>query len=539
MRVKLSAAAVLGSLVVSMVTPTPAHAFCGFYVSGADEALVNDATMVVLMREGSRTVLSMQNHYQGPPEDFAMVVPVPTVLAEGDVKVLRDSVFRRVDRLAAPRLVEYWEQDPCGGISTIDDLLDQAIGGGGSVSRMYSGRTSRPSVTVEAEFTVGEYEVVILSARDSAGLDAWLRDNDYAIPRGAAAVLRPYVEAGMKFFVAKVDVAKVRFEDGQAKLSPIRFHYDSETFSLPVRLGLLNAEGKQDLIVHILARGQRYEVANYANATIPTNVDVAGEVRERFPQFYATLFDETLAQEGRAIITEYAWQATSCDPCPGPVLSRGDLMTLGADVLPGVVASPVGRRGFGRGLMSFVLTRLHTRYDRRMLTEDLVFRAAPPIVGGRELRDADGELEHGAMPSGQNNFQGRYAIRHEWEGPIKCEDPIRGRWGGRPSQPTRPATDTAFVGRGALRLAAAIRTDIPELEIAATPGAPLDIPPEERVAEASTEPVTEPPSPDPVGPPVAAGTGADGGCASCTAGTGTPTGAALALLLLLGSIRRR
>ena len=88
-------------------------AFCGFYVSGAQQNLYNNATMVVLMREGNQTVLSMQNNYEGPPKDFAMVVPVPVVLQKDDVKVLRNKLFERVDRLAAPRLVEYWEQDPC------------------------------------------------------------------------------------------------------------------------------------------------------------------------------------------------------------------------------------------------------------------------------------------------------------------------------------------------------------------------------------------------------------------------------------------
>ena len=39
-----------------------ADAFCGFYVAGADQKLFNNATMVVLMREGTRTVLSMQNN---------------------------------------------------------------------------------------------------------------------------------------------------------------------------------------------------------------------------------------------------------------------------------------------------------------------------------------------------------------------------------------------------------------------------------------------------------------------------------------------
>jgi hypothetical protein len=96
-----------------LLAPARSDAFCGFYVSGADARLSNNATNVVLMREGTRTVLSMQNNYQGPPQDFAMVVPVPVILQEKDVKTLGKAVFDRLDQLAAPRLVEYWEQDPC------------------------------------------------------------------------------------------------------------------------------------------------------------------------------------------------------------------------------------------------------------------------------------------------------------------------------------------------------------------------------------------------------------------------------------------
>src|SRR5437764_15441545 len=87
--------------------------FGGVYVSCADQTLFNNATQVVLMRDGMRTVLSMQNNYQGPPQDFAMVVPVPVVLQKENVKTLSKDIFQKVDKLAAPRLVEYWEQDPC------------------------------------------------------------------------------------------------------------------------------------------------------------------------------------------------------------------------------------------------------------------------------------------------------------------------------------------------------------------------------------------------------------------------------------------
>src|SRR4051812_34575849 len=100
-------------VLLGLLVAPDVQAFCGFYVSGADAKLFANASQVVLMREGTRTVLSMQNDYQGPPASFAMVVPVPVVLQKENVKTLPPAIFARIDQLDAPRLVEYWERDPC------------------------------------------------------------------------------------------------------------------------------------------------------------------------------------------------------------------------------------------------------------------------------------------------------------------------------------------------------------------------------------------------------------------------------------------
>jgi MYXO-CTERM domain-containing protein len=429
-------------------------AFCGFYVAGSNQQMFNDATQVVLMREGTRTVLAMQNNYKGPPEAFAMVVPVPTVLHEGDVKTLAKDVFAHVEQMGAPRLVEYWEQDPCNPIEY--DLAKHSAGAGGVMPAPTTTAASL-GVKIEAQFTVGEYQIVILSAKDSSGLETWLRGEKYNIPDGAEPLLRPYVESGSKFFVAKVDPQKVKFEDGRAALSPLRFHYDSDRFELPIRLGLANSAGTQDLIVNILAT-ERYEVANHPNVTIPTNLDVTPMVKDKFGAFYAALFDRTVEQHPGAVVTEYAWAAGSCDPCPGPTLNASDFQTLGADVLP-------GQNGY-----NLVLTRLHARYGKE-IKDDLVFKAAQPIVGGREHMGAQGQLESGALPASTNNFQGRYAIRHPWTGPIACEKPRRNVWGGPPpgsSEPpvgVKPALGIAFAPRGEVQLASALAHPDPQIDL--------------------------------------------------------------------------
>ncbi|HEU4730998.1 MAG TPA: DUF2330 domain-containing protein [Kofleriaceae bacterium] len=448
-----------------------AHAFCGFYVSGSGEKMFNDATNVVLMRDGTRTVLSMQNDYKGPLEDFAMVIPVPVVLHEKDVKTLPRSVFDHTDALGSPRLVEYWEQDPCPlpakyDLEAVPTAAPRAALGAGSDMV----REKREAVKIEARFDVAEYKILILSATDSTGLESWLNHNHYKIPPGAEPLLRPYVEGGSKFFVAKVDPGKVTMHDGHAALSPLRFHYDSDELTLPIRLGMANSSGKQDLIVNIISADKRYEVANYKNVFIPTNFDVKPVVKTRFAEFYAALFDKTIEASPGAVVTEYAWTAVPnyhCDPCTDADISNPDLMTLGGDIVGGRIAQG-----------NFVLTRLHARYGRSDMKDDLRFREARPVTGGREQWSSNG-LEYGAVASQQNFFQARYAIRHAWTGPIRCEKPVRGVWGGPPnggSQPTIAASKVAFAPRGKLAVSSVIKRDLWEIGLPRD-GSPAPAPP--------------------------------------------------------------
>ena len=454
------------TLLAVSLPATHAHAFCGFYVSGADAQMFADATQVVMMRDDTTTVLSMRNTYKGPPKDFAMVVPVPQVLQKEQVKTLEDTLFDKIDTLSAPRLVEYFEQDPCslgmyggGGFG----MAGSGRGGGGVMMQM--AREREESVKIEAQFEVDEYEIVILSATESNSLERWLTQNGYTIPKGAAPLLAPYIAQGMYFFVAKVNASKVTFgEDGRVELSPLRFHYESKDFSLPVRLGLINAKGAQDLIVHILAK-ERFEVANYPNVTMPTNLIVSKETKDQFASFYTTLFDEVAREQPGAVVTEYAWDSSSCDPCPGPTLSPKDLQTLGRDVLQKEGEQEARRGGMWGGFNpgGMVLTRLHARYTAEQMTEDLVFSKAEPLSGGRGTPIGAKVAEDGIMgeqrgvPSHMNMFQGRYIMLNPFDGEIGCDEPRRGIWTGGPNGGAQngdigTAKDTAFVPRDAVDL---------------------------------------------------------------------------------------
>jgi len=473
---------------------TQALAFCGFFVSGADSKLYNDATQVVLMRKGQRTVMSMSNTYKGPTEDFAMVVPVPVVLQKEQVKTLSPQVFSKIDQLSAPRLVEYWEQDPCQPRRVYRRGSRMKTGSAPRPSSYSSAPSARYGVTIEAQFSSGEYQIMILSAKEANGLETWLRLNKYTLPNGASKALAPYIQQGMKFFVAKVDIEKVKRDaEGVVVLSPLRFDFESKRLSLPVRLGLLNASGQQDLLVYILSPKDRYEVANYPNVFIPSNLEVEDRVRESFGAFYTKLFEETLASAGGGVVTEYAWQTSSCDPCPVPPLKTADLVTLGGDVLMGLKDISEGKklkrgkRGkkskrarskrlmptFTNNFSSWVLTRLHTRYSAESLSEDLVFVPAKPVVGGRGSSGRSTEKPGAVKKSSQNQFQGRYIIRHYWEGEVSCEEPRYGVWGGpngrKGKGKVRAGGSLGRAQSGDLELSSVVRSALPQLKIKGKP----------------------------------------------------------------------
>ncbi len=381
------------ALQIAFASP-PAEAFCGFYVGKADAALFNEASQVIVVRRDNRTVISMANDYRGELTEFALVVPVPQVLERGQIHVGDRKLFERIDAYSAPRLAEYYDGDPCASakVSRAERLLAQAPAS--APMKDEDKRARALGVTVEAAYTVGEYDIVMLSAKESDGLETWLVRNGYRIPKGASAALRPYVRQQMKFFVAKVNLRE-QAKTGVSHLRPLQFAFESPKFMLPVRLGMLNAQGAQDLVVYLLTANGRVETTNYRTVKLPANVELPTFVRTDFARTYKALFDAQAAREAnRAIFTEYFWDMSWCDPCAADPLSRDELRGAGVFWVEPAAASTQGSLVQRAAAEPVMLTRLHLRYTKDSLPEDLVFQ---------ETAD-------------RANFQARYVLRHPWSG---------------------------------------------------------------------------------------------------------------------------
>jgi hypothetical protein len=398
----------LTALVVA-AAPAPADAFCGFFVSKADTKIFNKASKVVIARDGDRTVMTMSNDFKGEPKEFAVVVPVPTFLQKEQIHVGEQSLVDHLDAFTAPRLVEYFDENPCDRRRYME-MSARAAGTVASPAPMAQDSAKRLGVTIEATYTVGEYDILILSAKESGGLATWLTQNGYKLPQGAAPVLASYLAQNMRFFVAKVNIGE-QAKLGFNYLRPLQIAYESPKFMLPIRLGTLNAEGTQELFVFALTNKGRVETTNYRTVRLPSDVEIPTYVKGDFGKFYTSMFSTQVKKQNMStVFLEYAWDMAWCDPCAADPLSNDQLRKLGVFWLDGEAGPAPGGstlwpgqmpRPMPRGGASNVfVTRLHVRYDGAHFPEDLVFQE----TGDR------------------TNFQGRYILRHAWTGNETCSE---------------------------------------------------------------------------------------------------------------------
>jgi hypothetical protein len=375
------------SLVFLLTSIAPAWAFCGFYVGGADAKLFNQASQVIIARKDDKTILTMANDFQGAVKDFALVVPVPVAIKREQVNIGDKEILKKLDTFSQPRLVEYNDPNPCDPPRQVYES--------GSISQESapapSTRSDRSSdaslgVTVEDRFKVNEYEILILSAKESDGLETWLRRNDYKLPNGAGEVLRPYVRQQMKFFVAKVDLKEFE-KNGSGFLRPLQIAYRSPKFMLPIRLGMLNAKGDQDLIAYILSPNGKVEVSNYRTVKVPSDAEIPEFVKNDFGKFYKSTFQRSYEKADKKVaFLEYAWDVSNCDPCSTTPPTAEELKKAG-----------VFWQNNEDGGNTFI-TRLHVRYSRNKFPEDLAF----------------------SNTTDRQQFQGRYIMNHPYRGKMTC-----------------------------------------------------------------------------------------------------------------------
>ena len=203
----------------------------------------------------------------------------------------------------------------------------------------------------------------------------------------------------MRFFVARVNLEE-QSKLGARQLRPLQIAYENSRFMLPIRLGMVNAKGAQDLVVYGLTRTGRIETTNYRTVRVPTGNELPPYVKSEFEDFYRDLFARQVDREGgTAVFLEHAWDMGWCDPCASDPLSASELRGLGVFWTDGGRPNWRGRPIQPTSSDVFV-TRLHIRYDAAHFPEDPCFQRRATAKTSRS----------------------RYVLRHPWTSSAECDE---------------------------------------------------------------------------------------------------------------------
>lgn len=328
-----------------LLTLAAASFACPTIATGTTNSLSFDTAQVVIVREGNRTTFSVSINPQGEGQGFALVMPVPEILEESEVRTLDGSIFATLDGYTAPRHV-----------------TDAGCPRDSSYSSSDSGDVDTDSdVDVVAEYLVGEYLITILDSNDADALGLWLDTNGYYLAPGAEPILAEYIDAGSYFMTAKV-ADEAAMADG-TPLSPLQIAYDSPMFAIPIRLATLNSPGEQDMVIYTIVDQADGEVgiSNYPSFEVPDSCVWGDPSTDDFATFYDALYRDAWTEvDDAAWAVEFSGGPYDCNPCTG-VYPDGDQL---ADL------------GFTGNFDDHYMTRLHMRYTAAQAYQDLVFYAS-------------------------------------------------------------------------------------------------------------------------------------------------------------------
>jgi len=238
---------------------------------------------MVISLSPDRTTLWDQIRYDGAPEDFVWILPVPS--PKTVIELAPSEFFDELDGNTAPL------------VSPKPSSSGPSIGcGGGDVAAELG---PDGDVIVYDTGVVGPYETLTIGSENPEALYTWLLEHDYQVTDETAATMDGYIEKGNLFVILRLAP-----DEGTEAMQPVRISYPGYMATFPLEMVKVGASGVLSLSLWVVAE-QRYEAYNYANTTIDEKRLVYDWLDSS--SNYDAVFRRALEDAGgRAWVTEYA-----------------------------------------------------------------------------------------------------------------------------------------------------------------------------------------------------------------------------------------
>ena len=294
------------------------------------------AERVIFTMDGGTITTYVQINYVGRAEDFAWVLPLPSV---PEVDTAQVSTFRDLDRLTQPVYIP--PRPP--------DCLMRRV-----PMPAAAGSSERSGTTVLASGEVGPFGYHVVTSPDPQDMVRWLRENGYQITPEMEPLIKVYTDEGLVFLA-------MRLRQGQDAndIVPVKLTYESKLPTVPIRLTAVAATPDMPVIVWVFGTEQAASL-NYAPITIAdSEVSFTPFGRNDYQQVVSRAVDQA---GGQAFVTEFAGPTTAVRP------PSDEALKLLTQQYP-------------------YLTRLYTRISPEEMTADPVFDLAPGLPDVSNVHD--------------------------------------------------------------------------------------------------------------------------------------------------------
>ena len=256
--------------------------------------------------------------YAGRPENFAWIVPAPTV---PDFEIGSDAAFGLLDSLTKPQ-VNVTQESVCpdheyvcrqhtlpncrrsrggffgGADSASAPTGDFSFNGAPNGSRNNTNNAMSQPVEVLKREQVGDYETIVFNADEAMLAIEWLNENGFIVNDTMTPYMQPYLDAGMVFVASRL-VAGATAE----QIKPLKMRYQAEMPMIPLQLTAVAAEPHLTVTSYILGEDYFVPSGHPLVDVDAQDITVDSTLRHNYPMVLSRLIDES---GGDAFVVEFA-----------------------------------------------------------------------------------------------------------------------------------------------------------------------------------------------------------------------------------------
>ncbi|PJA93559.1 MAG: hypothetical protein CO132_02375 [Candidatus Kerfeldbacteria bacterium CG_4_9_14_3_um_filter_45_8] len=191
----------------------------GLMVPQPNTSVYETGQEAVIYYENGHEEMMVSSSFRGDAEEFAWIVPTPNI-----PEVTRGS----------------WEMFV--GLRQITTVAqnDYTISGFGDSAFSTADYISEPAVVEIERTSVGYYDIAVLEARTTEGLQDWFTDNGFYYPVEGEYILDEYIDAGWYFTAVKLNTSELSSATSsdvtKGDSLPLHFSFDADKMVFPLQL---------------------------------------------------------------------------------------------------------------------------------------------------------------------------------------------------------------------------------------------------------------------------------------------------------------